>query len=55
MEPTGLNFTDTELVKYIFYTEVIIKKVFAYFLQMPKYPNASIKTGFKVDNSFFGI
>ena len=28
MDPVGLNFTDTELIKYIFYEEV--KKVFRF-------------------------
>jgi len=41
MDPLGLNFTDTELMKYIFYEE------------MRNLNGGVLMTGFNVDNSLF--
>ena len=41
MDSSGLNFTDSELIKYIFYEEMRSMK------------GASIVTGFDIDNSLF--
>ena len=41
MDPLGLNFTDTELIKYIFYEEV------------RNMEGGIIVTGFDIDKSIF--